>query len=335
MSTLLEVVALSKRFPLARGRSLHALDAVSFRLGRGESLGIVGESGCGKSTLARIIARLIDATDGAVLFEGDDIARIPAARFARDPRRSAIQLVFQDAGESFNPRWTAGRIIAEPLRRLRGLHGAALEARVLACAELVALPQELLTRFPHQLSGGQKARVGLARALAAEPSLLILDEPTSALDVSIQAVILRLLAELKHRLGLAYLFVSHDLNVVRMLCDRVMVLYLGRICEIGSADAVLGTPRHPYTRALVDAIPIGRPRPRAIPPGEPMSPIDPPPTVCRFASRCPRVHDRCHSEQPGLTGGDHPVACHAPVDEGVWVGGRGLKSDAGPKTTAG
>jgi oligopeptide/dipeptide ABC transporter ATP-binding protein len=310
MTPLLEVIGLSKRFPLAGGRAVHALDDVSFTLARGESLGIVGESGCGKTTLSRIAARLVDASGGAVVFDGADIAGQPAARFARDPRRGDIQLVFQDATDSFDPRYTASAIIAEPLRLLRGLRGAALAARVAECARLVGLPVELLGRYPHQLSGGQKARVGIARAIATEPKLLVLDEPTSALDVSVQALVLRLLADLRARLGLSYLFVSHDLNVVRMLCDRVLVMYLGRVCEIGPADAVLGAPRHPYTQALAAAIPTGQRRAPALLGGEPMSPVDPPASVCRFASRCGLVHARCHEVQPVLRGGLHAAACH-------------------------
>ncbi len=314
MSALLEVIGLSKRFPLARGHAVHALDDVSFSLAHGEALGVVGESGCGKTTLSRIIARLLDASDGSIVFDGADIAGIPAARFARDPRRGQIQLVFQDATDSLDPRHTAATIIAEPLCLLRGLRGAALAARVAECARLVGLPPELLSRYPHQLSGGQKARVGIARAIAPEPRLLILDEPTSALDVSVQAVVLRLLAELREALGLTCLFISHDLNVVRLLCDRVMVMYLGRVMELGPAARVLAEPAHPYAQALAHAVPTGVPRPRqAIDAGEPMSPIDPPPTMCRFAPRCPRVHARCRTEMPALVVRDavHQVACHA------------------------
>ncbi len=312
---LLQVAGLGKRFALGHGATLHALADVGFNVQPGEALGIVGESGCGKTTLSRIIARLADASDGSVQFDGTNIAAIPAARFARDPRRSAIQLVFQDATDSLNPRFTAAQAIAEPLRRLRGLRGAALAARVAECAALTGLPGELLSRYPHQLSGGQKARVGIARAIAPEPRLLVLDEPTSALDVSVQAVVLQLLAELRTRLGLTYLFVSHDLNVVRLLCDRVMVMYLGRIAEIGRANAVFDHPAHPYTRALAAAIPTGEAqRNRALPEGEPMSPVNPDPHTCRFASRCAQAMPRCREAYPPLLPGSaapgHLAACH-------------------------
>lgn len=306
---ILQVEGLGKRFPLNRRSAVVALEEVGFSLAAGESLGIVGESGCGKTTLSRIIARLADASSGSIRFEGEEIAAIPAARFARHPARGAIQLVFQDATDSLNPRFTAADSIAEPLRRLRGLSGAALSARVAECAALTGLPGELLTRYPHQLSGGQKARVGIARAIAPEPRLLILDEPTSALDVSVQAVVLQLLAGLRARLGLSYLFVSHDINVIRLLCDRVMVMYLGRVAEIGPAAQVLDAPRHPYTAALAAAVPDGRRRPEAVPMGEPMSPIDPP-AMCRYAPRCPQAQERCRAEYPALVDG---VACHFPL----------------------
>ena len=307
---ILEVQGLGKRFPLGRRSALVALEEVSFSLAAGEALGLVGESGCGKTTLSRIIARLADPTCGSIRFEGEEIGTTPASRFARHRARGAIQLVFQDATDSLNPRYTAADSIAEPLRRLRGLSGAALAARVVECARLTGLPEELLSRYPHQLSGGQKARIGIARAIAPEPRLLILDEPTSALDVSVQAVVLQLLAELRARLGLTYLFVSHDINVVRLLCDRVMVMYLGRIAEIGPAARVLDAPRHPYTAALAAAVPDGTRRRVAPAGGEPMSPIDPPATLCRYASRCPRVQTLCRSLYPPLLDG---VACHFPL----------------------
>ncbi len=312
---ILEVAHLGKRFPLGRRSAVVALEEIGFSLAAGEALGLVGESGCGKTTLARIIARLADATSGSIRFEGEEIGATSAARFARHPARGAIQLVFQDATDSLNPRFTAADSIAEPLRRLRGLSGATLTARVAECARLTGLPEALLSRYPHQLSGGQKARVGIARAIAPllekqGPRLLILDEPTSALDVSVQAVVLQLLAELRARLGLTYLFVSHDINVVRLLCDRVMVMYLGRIAEIGPAAQVLDAPRHPYTAALAAAVPDGTRRQVVAPTGEPMSPVDPPPELCRYASRCPRVQAVCRERYPPLVDG---VACHFPL----------------------
>ena len=234
---------------------LHAVDGVDFVIGRGETVGLVGESGCGKSTLVRLLARLIDPTAGTIRFDGAEIGAVPARKFGRSRWRADIQMVFQDASDSLNPRFTADRAIADPLVRLRGIHGTALRARVAEAARLTGLPSELLSRFPHQLSGGQKARVGIARAIAVEPRLLMLDEPTSALDVSVQMVILKLLHELKERLDLSYLFVSHDLNVVRLLCDRVLVMYLGRIIESGPAAQIFTAPAHPYTQALLSAIP--------------------------------------------------------------------------------
>jgi len=307
---ILEVQGLGKRFPLGRRSAVVALEGIDFALAPGEALGLVGESGCGKTTLSRIVARLADPTSGQVRFEGEEIGSVAAARFARHKARGAIQLVFQDATDSLNPRFTAADSIAEPLRRLRGLSGAALGARVAECAALVGLPAELLGRYPHQLSGGQKARIGIARAIAPEPRLLILDEPTSALDVSVQAVVLQLLADLRARLGLTYLFVSHDINVVRLLCDRVMVMYLGRVAEIGPVARVLDAPRHPYTAALAAAVPDGTRRAAAAPGGEPMSPVDPPAELCRYASRCPRVRPLCREQYPPLLDG---VACHFPL----------------------
>jgi oligopeptide/dipeptide ABC transporter ATP-binding protein len=312
--TLLEVVGLSRRFALGRGRTapqLHAVDDVSLRLRRGESVGLVGESGCGKSTLARLLARLIDPTEGAIVFEGRDIGAVPARDFAVSRERARIQLVFQDATDSLDPRQTARDAIAEPAIRL-GLPGD-VEARVRRVADEVGLPPELLGRYPHQLSGGQRARVGIARALAPEPSLLILDEPTAALDVSVQAVVLQLLARLRRERGLTYLFVSHDLNVVRLLCDRVVVMYLGRIVEEGPAAEVFAAPGHPYTRALLSAIPGSGRTPEPLP-GEVRSPIDPDPNACRFHGRCPIGEASCAKAMPALRAmpgspPGHRVAC--------------------------
>jgi oligopeptide/dipeptide ABC transporter ATP-binding protein len=297
---LLQVERLSRRFAVAgrRGAQLHAVDDVSFEIGAGESLGLVGESGCGKSTLVRVLARLLDASEGRIVFDGEDLAAIPARRFARHPLRAAVQMVFQDPTDSLNPRYTAQDTIAEPCRLLAGMSAAQARERVAEVAAQVGLPSELLSRFPHQLSGGQKARVGIARALAARPRLLILDEPTAALDVSVQAVVLQLLDRLRRELGLSTLFVSHDLNVVRLLTDRVAVMYLGKLVELGPAQQLFGQPAHPYTKALVSSIPGQGPRIRLE--GEVSSPIDPPPQVCRFRSRCPAAQDRCAREAPEL-----------------------------------
>jgi oligopeptide/dipeptide ABC transporter ATP-binding protein len=307
---LFAVDGLSKRYPVQgkRGALLHAVDGVSLHIAPGESLGLVGESGCGKSTLVRLLARLIDPTEGRIVFDGSDLAEVPAKRFARMPQRAAIQMVFQDPTDSLNPRYTARDTIAEPCRLLAGLTGAAVDARVDEVADQVGLPSTLLSRFPHQLSGGQKARVGIARALATRPRLLILDEPTAALDVSVQAVVLQLLDRLRRELSLATLFVSHDLNVVRLLTDRVAVMYLGKIIETGPSRTVFAAPAHPYTQALVSSIPGHGPRIRLD--GEVQSPIDPPAQVCRFASRCPAVQDRCRREAPTLHAGPHQAACH-------------------------
>jgi peptide/nickel transport system ATP-binding protein len=233
-----------------------AVDNVSFKVKRGESVGLVGESGCGKSTTSSIITRLLDPTSGDVILDGENITTYSAARFARLPQRQRVQMVFQDPTDSLNPRFTAKDAIADPLRRLKGMRESKqITARTRMLADMVGLPTELLSRFPHQLSGGQKARVGIARAIAADPLLLVLDEPTSALDVSVQAVVLQLLDRLKRDLGMSYIFVSHDLNVVRLLCERVIVMNKGRIVETGTADDVLRQPKDAYTRTLIDAIP--------------------------------------------------------------------------------
>jgi len=233
-----------------------AVDGISFSVRRGESVGLVGESGCGKSTTSTMVMRLIDKTDGQILFDGEDIGAIPARRFARLPLRKRIQMVFQDPTESLNPRFTAARAIADPILRMgEPMSSKQLRARCEELATQVGLPHELLDRFPHQLSGGQKARVGIARAIALKPDLVILDEPTAALDVSVQAVVLNLLQDLKEQLGMSYLFVSHDLNVVRLLCDRVIVMQAGKIVEEGPTEQVLGSPAAEYTRELLTAIP--------------------------------------------------------------------------------
>ena len=268
---LMRVEALVKEYPRPQAGSLlakltgkaqepqapfRAVDGIGFSVARGETLGLVGESGCGKSTTSMMITRLLDPTSGRIVFDGTDIGAIPARQFAASPLRRRIQMVFQDPTDSLNPRFTAERAIADPILRMGSLSGRdAVRARCEELARLVGLPVELIDRFPHQLSGGQKARVGIARAIALDPDLVILDEPTAALDVSVQAVVLNLLEELKGRLGISYLFVSHDLNVVRLLCDRVIVMRSGRIVEEGGAEEVLGDPKAEYTRELLTAIP--------------------------------------------------------------------------------
>jgi len=312
---LLQVERVHKRYPVAgrKGALLHAVDDVNLVIGQGESVGLVGESGCGKSTLVRLLARLHDATEGRIVFDGQDLAATSAARFARRPERAAIQMVFQDPTDSLNPRFTARDTIAEPLALLSATRGDAARQRVDEVAAQVGLPAELLARYPHQLSGGQKARAGIARALVVQPRLLILDEPTAALDVSVQAVVLQLLDRLRRELSLSVLFVSHDLNVVRLLTDRVAVMYLGKLVEVGPSEAVFRAPKHPYTQALVSSIPGQGPRIRLA--GEVASPIDPPAHACRFHGRCPRGEDRCGREAPAWQGlataaGPHQALCH-------------------------
>jgi len=331
MTVLLDVEQVSKQFPaggrlgpLARLKlrlsggveklpKVYAVDDVSFVINKGETVGLVGESGCGKSSLVRTLTRLLDVSGGSIKL-GDRLLSVKPSRvFARDRDRARIQMVFQDAGESVNPRFTAFDAIADPLRRLRKLRGNVLKDRVEAVATQCGLPLQLLSRFPHQLSGGQRARVGIARAISVGPDLLVLDEPTAALDVSVQVVILQLLQQLKREFGMSYLFVSHDLSVVRLLCDRVLVMYLGKIVESGPAAEVFEHPLHPYTQALVAAVPRlhedGGERLRLV--GEPRSPIDPDPNVCRFYGRCPRGTDLCKTTMPALRAfGARHVACH-------------------------
>jgi oligopeptide/dipeptide ABC transporter ATP-binding protein len=305
--TLLEVIELKKLFPLRNGRPVHAVDRVSFTVGEGESLGIVGESGSGKSTLARLVARLIDPSDGVIRFEGREIGNVPAARFTRMPVRRAIQLVFQGTDDALNPSFNAARNIAVGLGQTH-VRGDAL-IRVQAIAAEVGLSSDQLSCRPHQLSGGQQARIGIARALVSEPRLLILDEPTASLDVSVQATVLKLIDRLRRRHRIALLFISHDLEIVRLMCERILVLYLGRVAEIGPVERVLREPRHPYTRALVAATP-GRGRPAATI-GEPINSIDPQGEACLFHGRCPLAVERCRSERPMLRAfGERMVACH-------------------------
>ncbi|RJF77857.1 dipeptide ABC transporter ATP-binding protein [Rhodopseudomonas palustris] len=247
---------LFSRGPAVEPEAFRAVDGISFQVGHGESVGLVGESGCGKSTTSMMVMRLLDQTSGRITFDGEEIGAILPQRFARLPQRKAIQMVFQDPTDSLNPRFTAARAIADPILQLGDVKGrAALRARCEELATQVGLPLDLLDRFPHQLSGGQKARVGIARAIALRPKLIILDEPTAALDVSVQAVVLNLLQDLKQSMGMSYLFVSHDLNVVRLLCDRVIVMRAGRIVEKGTSEQVLGDPQDAYTRELLTAIP--------------------------------------------------------------------------------
>lgn len=320
-AALIDVMELTKRFPVKTSGGagmLLAVDAVSFRVEAGETVGLVGESGCGKSTLVRLLTRTLGVSEGQIRFLGKDLSLIDPRLMPEHPMRRDVQMVFQDAHDSLNPRYSAFDTIAEPLRLLAGLKDEAEIARqVEEIATLTGLPHELLARFPHQLSGGQKARVGIARAAVLRPKLLVLDEPTAALDVSVQVVILKLLAELKRVLGMSFLFVSHDLNVVQLLCDRVLVMYLGRVVESGPAAEVFKHPQHPYTRALIASIPgTGRDALTYLLPGEPQSPIQmagaSKPSRCGFAGRCPNAQAQCSTETPILKaqGLGREVACH-------------------------
>jgi len=315
---LLEVHGLSKMYPVGGGRKgalLHAVDNVDLLIGRGESVGLVGESGCGKSTLARLVAWLTPASSGRIVFDGQNLSAMLPGHFERSPDRARIQVVFQHPTDSLNPALRVFDAIADPLQRLFGIRNTAeLERRVRRAAELVGLPDGLVTCHPHQLSGGQRVRVGIARAIVVEPSLLILDEPTAALDVSVQAGVLRLLVELRARLGMSYLFVSRDPNVARLLCERIAVMYLGRVVEVAATDALFSAPAHPYTQALIAALPdpARRGEKRMRLDGDPKSPVDPNPNTCRFHGRCPAGADRCVTASPALRRIDeaHFAACH-------------------------
>lgn len=315
---LLQAQALSRSFVLRRSllgrpsRALTAVDGITFDLAAGETLALVGESGCGKSTLGRLVMRLIDPSSGRVVLDGVDVTALPQRRLRRF--RRDIQMIFQDPYASLNPRMNVGQILAEPLM----LHGivprAGRRARVMELLELVGLGAHQAERYPHEFSGGQRQRIVIARALAVEPKVVVCDEAVSALDVSIRAQILNLLQDLQARLGLAYLFISHDLGVVRHVADRVAVMYLGRIVEQGPAEAVFADPRHPYTRALLSAIPVADPgarRERLRVEGEIPSPLDPP-SGCHFRTRCPYAADPCRETRPSLDddGAGHATACH-------------------------
>jgi oligopeptide/dipeptide ABC transporter ATP-binding protein len=312
---LLEVRDLKKHFPLKRGllgghEVVRAVDGISFSLGRRETLGLVGESGCGKSTAVRAILRLVEPTAGKVLLDGVDITAMSRTRFR--PFRKRVQLVFQDPYASLNPRMSAGAIVAEPLRNF-GMGGAARAARVAQLFERVGLHRDAMRKYPHEFSGGQRQRLGIARALALEPDLVVCDEPVSALDVSIQAQIINLLVDLQDDLGISYVFVAHDLAVVQHISDRVAVMYLGRIVETGDTDRLFADPRHPYTRALLAAVPrtdSSATRQRIALKGDVPSPVSPP-SGCHFHPRCPDADERCRRESPDLVtlDGGQRVAC--------------------------
>jgi oligopeptide/dipeptide ABC transporter ATP-binding protein len=327
---LLQVENLVKYFPVQSGRlwrrgaeAVHAVDGVNLEVRRGQTLGLVGETGCGKSTLARCITRLYDITSGRVIFDGQDITQLSARRMR--PLRREMQMIFQDPYGSLNPRRRVGSIIGDPFAIHRTATGQERKRRVQEVMELVGLNPEHYNRFPAEFSGGQRQRIGVARALAFRPKLIVCDEPVSALDVSIQAQIINLLADLQAELGLTYIFIAHDLSVVRHVSNSVAVMYLGQVTEIAPVEDLWGHPRHPYTDALLSAVPIPDPdksgqRERIILAGDVPSPINPP-SGCRFHPRCPKAAPTCVEQMPVLEprlgdAAEHQAACFFPVQDG-------------------
>ena len=333
---ILEVRDLVKHFPLTKGvvfkkqiGAVQAVDGVSFDLNRGETLGIVGESGCGKSTLAKLLMVLERPTSGQVRFEGEDIYALKGRRL-REMRRH-VQIVFQDPYSSLNPRMTVGDIIGEPFE----IHPEVApkgdrDRKVKDLLDVVGLNPEHINRYPHQFSGGQRQRIGIARGLALNPSIIICDEPVSALDVSVQAQVINLLDKLQSEFNLSYIFIAHDLSVVRHISDRVGVMYLGKLVEFGNEEQIYTRPTHPYTQALLSAVPVPDPhgreaRHRIVLTGDPPSPVDPP-SGCRFRTRCWKAQDICAAEEPPLQlreNSDHPSACHFAEAAAVFASGDG------------
>jgi peptide/nickel transport system ATP-binding protein len=323
---LLVVDDVKKHFPVTRGiifqkqvGAVKAVDGVSFSVKAGETLGIVGESGCGKSTLARLVMRLLDPTDGKIIFDGRDITRL--SRQAMRPIRREMMMIFQDPYASLNPRKRVGFTVAEALEVHKLGTPAEVKRRVQELLEIVGLNPEHYNRFPHEFSGGQRQRIGVARALAISPKLIVCDEPVSALDVSVQAQVLNLLEDLQQEFGLTYVFIAHDLNVVRHISDRVLVMYLGKIAELAPKTELYEHPKHPYTGALLSAVPIadperGRAREPLVLEGDVPSPLNPP-SACNFHPRCPRFQEgHCDVEEPPLYsfGAEHVAACHYPLE---------------------
>jgi oligopeptide/dipeptide ABC transporter ATP-binding protein len=323
---LLIVEDLKKYFPVTRGiifqkeiASVKAVDGVSFTVSEGETLGVVGESGCGKSTMARCVMRLLDPTGGRIVFDGRDITRL--SRAAMRPIRREMMMIFQDPYASLNPRKRVGFIVAEALEVHKLGTETETKRRVQELLEVVGLNPEHYNRFPHEFSGGQRQRIGVARALAINPKLIVCDEPVSALDVSVQAQILNLLKDLQRDFGLTYVFIAHDLNVVRHISDRVMVMYLGQVSEVADGTTLYREPKHPYTGALLSAVPIpdpelGRQRKPVVLEGDVPSPLNPP-SACRFHPRCPRFREgHCDVEEPELRpmGHGHLAKCHYPLE---------------------
>jgi peptide/nickel transport system ATP-binding protein len=320
-ATLLDVRNVTKRFVVGSRfsregrRVVQALDNVSFSVAAGETLGLVGESGCGKSTLGRCITRLHDLTSGTLTFDGTDISALSVRQMR--PMRRRIQMVFQDPYASLNPRRRVRDLIAEPLRVHTAMSRTEVDGRVAELLDIVGLRPDHAMRFPHEFSGGQRQRIGIARAIALNPELIVLDEPVSALDVSVQAQIVNLLADLQERFNLTYVFIAHDLSVVRQVSSRIAVMYLGSIVELGEADGILARPSHPYTQALISAVPVpdlkAGARQRIVLSGDVPSPVDPP-SGCRFHTRCPIAQERCRAERPALAvqPDGRQVACHFP-----------------------